>query len=196
MLDFESYWSLIKGPPVQIEAVPEGQPKLAKTLLLQVVNSENDNDSLSSQQLKDVDRLLKLELRNLSFTLDSLVYFDFFNKKLTLKIIYWSAVPDSIDNGTPSADLEESLSKLNLNKHSSSEVFTVTNITTVEVSSGNIPTSDEEGDDTLPKYLITKKDIGGLTKQLEIIEEAIDFALGLRNVPEGNYSTRFIFNYE
>ena len=179
----------MNGSPVQIEAVPKGQPKLAKNLLLQVVNSENDNDSLSSQQLKDVDRLLKLELRNLSFTLDSLVYFDFFNKKLTLKVIYWSAVPDSIDNGASSADLEESLSKLNLNKHSSREVFTVTNITTVEVSSENIPTSDEEGDDTLPKYLITKKDIGGLTKQLEIIEEAIDFALGLRNVPEGNYST-------
>lgn len=194
-LDFQNYWSSSKGHSIQIESVPKGQPKIAKNLLLQVLSSGCDNESLSSQQLKDVDRLLKLELKNLSFTLDSLVYFDFFNKKLTLKIIYWSAVPDSFDNGDPSVALEESLDKLNLNKHTNSEVFTVTNSTSVEVSSENIPSSDEENDDkTLSKYLITKKDVGGLDKQLEIIEEIIDFALGLRNVPEGNYNTGVISN--
>lgn len=150
-------------------------------MLLQIQTSpeRSHEEPLNVQQLKDLDRLLKLELKNLSFTLGSLVYFNFFNKQLTLKIIYWTSLNTHNDDDTASI-LENSFKKLSL----SDDVFKVTNTTTIEVSSENIPTSDEETEDT-SKYLITKEDIGGLTKQLEIIEEAMEFALSLRAIPQG-----------
>lgn len=182
-LDYNNYWSSLRGRCLRICAVPVGQPKVAKTLLMQIQTSNQDDEPLTSQQLKDVDRLLKLELRNLSFTLDSVVYFNFFNKPLILKIIYWSA----INNEDPSTVLQQSLNNLNINKHSAGDyIFKVTNFTTIEVSSENIPNSDDETEN-ITKYLITRKDIGGLNSQLEIIEEAIDFALGLRKIPQGKH---------
>lgn len=181
MIDYNSYWSCLKGQSLRIEAVPVGQPKVAKTVLLQIQSSNDGDEPLTSQQLKDVDRLLKLELRNLAFTLDSTVYFNFFNKSLTLKIIYWSALNENNND----SGLEESLNKLDINKSSADDIFKVTNATTVEVSSEDIPNSDDDEQDETSKYLVTKMDIGGLNKQLEIIEEAIDFALGLRKIPQG-----------
>ncbi|KAI8124939.1 hypothetical protein FF38_12501 [Lucilia cuprina] len=193
--DYNTYWTALKGQCLQIEAVPYGQPKVAKTLLLQIQTTSQDDEPLNSQQLKDVDRLLKLELRNLSFTLDSVVYFNFFNKTLTLKIIYWSALSCNSNNDDPSNVLEKSLNDLNINKHSPSEdIFKVTNATIIEVSSENIPNSDDESED-LSRYLVTKNDIGGLSKQLEIIEEAIDFALGLRRIPKGVKISRGLLIY-
>ncbi|XP_065356867.1 ATPase family gene 2 protein homolog A [Calliphora vicina] len=192
--DYNTYWSSLKYQCLRIEAVPNGQPKVAKTLLLQIQTANQDDEPLNSQQLKDVDRLLKLALRNLSFTLDSVVYFNFFNKPLTLKIIYWSAV-NTNSNDDPSSVLETSLNNLNINKHSPGEdIFKVTNSTTIEVSTENIPNSDDESED-LSKYLVTNKDIGGLSKQLEIIEESIDFALGLRKIPQGVKISRGLLIY-
>lgn len=157
--------------------MPCGQPKIAKTLLLRI-QSVDAAKPLNSQQLKDVDRLLKLQLRNLTFTLDSTVHFNFFNKPFILKIISWTAVGSS-------DDLEQSIENLHISKHSN-DFFKVTNCTTIEVSSENVPNSDEESEE-IPKYLFTKSDIGGLNKQLETIEEAIDFALGLRGIPHGMF---------
>ncbi|KAM7352724.1 ATPase family gene 2 protein homolog A [Cochliomyia hominivorax] len=194
--DYNSYWASLKSEGLSIEAVPLGQPKLAKSVLLQIQSSNEDDVILNSQQLKDVERLLKLELRNLSFTLDTTIYFNFFNKPLTLNILHWSALSDKNEDPSKEDTLEESLNKLNISKHSLTEdIFKVTNSTAVEVLTENIPNSDDDESEGNRKYFITKLDIGGLNKQLEIVEESIDFALGLRKIPQGVKISRGLLIY-
>lgn len=170
---------------MQIQSLPTGQPITAKSVVLQIqCCSDKDRqheDDLNVQQLKDLARLMKSELRNISLTIGTMVRYNFFNRNLTLKVVGWSNIRTS-DNGTT---LEESFQELNLNKNKMEDIFKVTPSTVIEIQGyGNenaLPVTKE--DDISNR--ITKQDIGGLYKQLEIIEEALDFALNLRVIPKG-----------
>lgn len=137
-------------------------------------------DVLNSQQLKDVARLVKHELKNLCFTLGTVIQYNFFNKHLTLKIINGTSVTRNDDE----CDLEKSFNKLNLDKTTVGNIFKITTSTHIQISCDNSENLENNAE-PIPDYAITKEDIGGLSKQLDIIEEAMDFALGLRDVPKG-----------
>ncbi|KAI9585475.1 ATPase family protein 2 homolog [Glossina fuscipes] len=183
--DFTLYWTKFAGEILRVRALPEGQPRIAKSVLLQLQTRApelrlNDSDEpLTLVELKDLKRLLKLELKNFCFTCGSRVHFDFFNKDLWFKVNQWNDVVDD-------ATLESTFNKLSLENKSRKTVFKVTNITILEIDAQE-QTSEIENDEIgkIPTYMITREDIGGLTTKLEIVEETMDLALALCKIPKG-----------
>ncbi|XP_075152525.1 uncharacterized protein LOC142226407 isoform X1 [Haematobia irritans] len=179
--DYKNNWLGFKGHMWQIQALPKGQPITAKSILLQILTEDQEKGCiLNSQQISDLERLLKFELKNLCFVKDSLIKYDFFNKSLKLKVLNAASVCE--DNA---CDLDKAFDKLSLDKNiNRGDIFKITISTDIRIIYENIKTSDETSDGGGMSHLITTDDIGGLSKQLEIIEESMDFALGLRAVPK------------
>lgn len=182
-LDFKNNWSNYRGHIWQIQCLPKGQPVTAKSLVLTIHTEEPEPIDLNEQQLKDLERLLKHELKNLCFVKNSIIHYNFFNKQLKLLVLDGTSVAA---NATNSGELERTFDKLSLDSSSVGDIFKVTNSTEIKISSDSWKKSDNNGLEE-SGYSITKDDIGGLHPQLNIIEEAIDFALGLREIPKGKY---------
>ncbi|XP_013102374.2 ATPase family gene 2 protein homolog A [Stomoxys calcitrans] len=186
--DYKQIWSSYAGHSWQIQALPKDQPIIAKTIVLQIIAKPGEmDDPLNDQQLKDLGRLLKLEYKNLCYTKGSHIRYDFFNKSLELKVIEATNMKDDAVY-----DLEKSIEKLTLNKNSNGDIFKIANCTQVDVVYENNEKQAENNEDAIS---VVKDDIGGLAKQLEIIEEAIDFALGLRDIPKGVKISRSLLVY-
>ncbi|XP_073826078.1 ATPase family gene 2 protein homolog A [Musca autumnalis] len=192
--DYKCNWSNYKGHIWQIQALPKGQPTTAKTILLEIQTKtsegtqENTDDNLNDQQLKDLERLLKHELKNLCFAINTVIHYNFFNKPLNLKIVSGTNVKH-----TNAGELEASFNKLSLNSSSPfGDIFKITNSTEVKISNGRMLASNSPED---TDYTISREDIGGLHQQLDIIDEAIDFALGLRDIPKGVKISRGLLIY-
>uniref|UniRef100_A0A1A9WZS4 AAA+ ATPase domain-containing protein n=1 Tax=Glossina brevipalpis TaxID=37001 RepID=A0A1A9WZS4_9MUSC len=182
--DFSLYWSKSEGQIWQVYALAKGQPRIAKSVLLHLETPTHehrldDNDTLTLIELRDLKRLLKLELKNFCFTRGSRVHFNFFNKELLLRVTQWiDVVEDEL--------LESALNKLSLENKNGEIVFKITNITTLEITTEErrLEIENEETNSKF-KYMLRREDIGGLTAQLETVEETMDLALGLRKIAKG-----------
>ncbi|XP_005176271.1 ATPase family gene 2 protein homolog A [Musca domestica] len=189
--DFKNNWSNYRGHIWQIQCLPKGQPVTAKSLVLTIHTEEPEPIDLNEQQLKDLERLLKHELKNLCFAKNSIIHYNFFNKQLKLLVLDGTSVAANTSN---SGELERTFDKLSLDSSSVGDIFKVTNSTEIKISSDSWKNSDNNGLEE-SGYSITKDDIGGLHPQLNIIEEAIDFALGLREIPKGVKISRGLLVY-
>ncbi|XP_061394458.1 ATPase family gene 2 protein homolog A [Musca vetustissima] len=188
--DFKNNWCNFKGHNWQIQCLPKGQPITAKNLLLEIEKESSENGGetnidLNDQQLQDLERLLKHELKNLCFAKDTIIHYNFFNKQLKFKVIGGTNITEAKSN-----ELEIDFKKLSLN--TIGDIFRVTNTTEVKISKDESKQL-ESAEDT--NYSISKEDIGGLQPQLNIIEEAIDFALGIREIPKGVKISRGLLIY-
>lgn len=138
---------------------------------------------LVEAQLKDVERLLKFEMKRFIFTKGSRIFMDFFNRELTLQVVSWSSFSDSaIVEETVEKCLAQSLERLSLHSESDDTFFEVTTGTSFEIERPKPVESDENHANI---NVVSKMHIGGLDKQIDIIEEAMDMALGIRAVPAG-----------
>ncbi|XP_053957676.1 ribosome biogenesis protein SPATA5 [Anastrepha ludens] len=177
--DYKLYWNDFKGKALKISALPVGRTAVAKSVCLRLTTS-SENTELVDAQLKDVERMLTLELKNLIFTKGSRIFIDFFNKDLTLQAISWNC----FENKSVAAEDEKALEEKfeNLKLECDVEFFEISGATRIEIER---PKSDKVEESNANANVVSKMDIGGLEQQIEIIEEAVDMAFGLKAVPAG-----------
>ncbi|XP_017465907.1 PREDICTED: spermatogenesis-associated protein 5 [Rhagoletis zephyria] len=179
--DFKMYGSDLGGQSLKISALL--QPcSVAKSVGLRVTSIVGEITELMDAQLKDVERLLKLELKNLIFTTGSRIFMDFFNKDLTLQVVSWSSFGVATSNTEDDANLEETFKSLKLECDVEPRFFEVTCATRFEIERHKTESTQENSTNY---NKVTKIDVGGLDEQIEMIEEAIDMAFGLNGVPAG-----------
>ncbi|XP_004521824.1 spermatogenesis-associated protein 5 isoform X1 [Ceratitis capitata] len=181
--DYKLHWPEMKEKALKINALPPSCVSVAKSIRLRLTNTVSDTMELVEAQLKDVERLLKFEMKRFIFTKGSRIFMDFFNRELTLQVVSWSSFSDSATvEETVEKCLAQSLERLSLHSESDDTFFEVTTGTSFEIERPKPVESDENHANI---NVVSKMHIGGLDKQIDIIEEAMDMALGIRAVPAG-----------
>lgn len=105
------------------------------------------------------------------FCVGSRIRTNFFNKSLTFAFEHWQS------------SVEDTLANLSLESKPLAFVQ-VTNVTKLQLISGaeeQLPEKEERSS------RITKSQIGGLDRHLQLVEESMDYALGFRKLPPGRF---------
>ncbi|XP_067624191.1 ATPase family gene 2 protein homolog A [Eurosta solidaginis] len=182
--DYKLYWTAFANETLQICALPLGCTKVAKTVQLRLTAVDGESIELDDIQFRNVERLLKFELKKLIFTKHSDVFMDFFNKDLTMQVISWTSFEDMTKDEQGVELLEAKLDNLKLENTKTKTFFEVTGATRLEIVRPEKQCEEEELSANI-NNVVTKLDIGGLENQIEVIQEAMEMALGLKFVPEG-----------
>lgn len=133
--------------------------------------------SLEHIQFKDVAAVLKRNIVNQIFCQSSKLHLNFFNKPLIFSVESWRGVEES--------SVEQALERLSLAK--AQQFVQVTSATRIEL----LPSEDQAKQlQPQSQQRITKAKIGGLDKHIQLVEESLDYALGYRPLPAGNYLNR------
>ncbi|KAH8412839.1 hypothetical protein KR009_006210 [Drosophila setifemur] len=165
--DFKLNWTRMRGKLLKISALDTSCLTAASSISLRQQNSTET--SLNAGQLQEASAILKREIVNRIFCQGSRIHMNFFNKSLTFCLERWQ--------GT----VEEALAGLSL-KVKPLQFVQVTNVTKLQVIQKDEGLQQEE---QMKSNRITKSDIGGLDRQLQLVEESMEYALGFRSLPAG-----------
>jgi len=116
---------------------------------------------------------------NRVFCKDSQIHMNFFNKSLTFRLERWQ--------GT----VEDALAGLSLDSKPL-QFVKVTNVTKLQLIAEN---SGQQQEEQKISHRITKSQIGGLDRQLQMVEESMDYALGFRALPAGEFNPSITFSF-
>ncbi|XP_016987875.1 ATPase family protein 2 homolog [Drosophila rhopaloa] len=165
--DFKLHCTQLRGNLLKIFALDPSCLTAAASVSLKHLN--NTETFLKSGQLEEAIALLKREMVNRIFCKDSQIHMNFFNKSLIFRLVRWQ--------GT----VEEALAGLSLDSKPM-QFVQVTNVTKVQLISEN---SNQQSVDETISHRITKSQIGGLDRQLQLVQESMEYALGFRALPAG-----------
>ncbi|EDW04191.1 ATPase family protein 2 homolog [Drosophila grimshawi] len=176
--DYELNWLPLHGKLLHISALDKGQVSAAGSIRLRQLNGTESR--LENVQLMDAIAVLKSQMINQVYCMQSVLHLNFFCKSLVFRMDSWQAIEES--------SMENALSRLSLDK--SPQFVLVTNATRLELSLG------EEKQEQLPaEQRTTKAKIGGLDKQLSLVEESMEYALGYKPLPAGIKISRGLLLY-
>ncbi|XP_034099963.1 ribosome biogenesis protein SPATA5 [Drosophila albomicans] len=165
--DYKQNWTSLRGKSLRISALDSSQLVAAACINLSQLNESEAK--LEPEQVPDVAAVVKREIVNQIYSQGSVIHLNFFNKQLSFSLDNWQGIEEQA--------LEDALSRLSLDK--SQQFVQITNVTRVEL------VRKPEVQETQPEQRITKAKIGGLTKQLQLVEESMDYALGYKPLPAG-----------
>lgn len=124
---------------------------------------------LRAEQLQDATHIVKKDIVNHIYCVGSRIRTNFFNKSLTFAFEHWQS------------SVEETLANLSLDSKPLTFVQ-VTNVTKLQLVNG----AEEHPQEKQPSSSrITKSQIGGLDRHLQLVEESMEYALGFRKLPAG-----------
>ncbi|KAH8293075.1 hypothetical protein KR044_000491 [Drosophila immigrans] len=175
--DYKQNWTSLRGKSLRISALDTSQ--LVAAACINLKQLDESESKLEPEQLTDVAAVLKREIVNQIYSQGSVLHLNFFNKQLTFSLDSWQGVEES--------SLDDALSRLSLDK--SQQFVQITNVTRVELI------TKPEVKQLQPQQRITKAKIGGLTKQLQLVGESMDYALGFRPLPAGVKVSRGLLLY-
>ncbi|KAH8377161.1 hypothetical protein KR093_003735 [Drosophila rubida] len=178
LADYKENWTALRGKTLRISALDKSLLAAAACINLRQLNESESQ--LQPEQLSDVAAVLKREIVNQIYSQGSVVHLNFFNKQLTFSLDSWQSVEEQA--------LEDALSRLSIDK-SKQQFVQITNVTRVELI------NKAEVKQIQLERRITKAKIGGLTKQLQLVEESMDYALGYRSLPTGVKISRGLLLY-
>lgn len=156
---------------LRISALDSSQLYVAASVSLRQLNSSESG--LEQQQLPDVAAVLKQDIVNHIYCKHSELHLNFFNKPLTFRLESWRGVEECA--------VEDALARLSLAK--SQQFVQITSATRLELL------LSEEQAKPEPEQQLTKAKIGGLDKEIQLVEESMDYALGYRALPKGKQKT-------
>ncbi|KAH8352622.1 hypothetical protein KR084_005340 [Drosophila pseudotakahashii] len=174
--DFKVHCTQLRGKFLKISALDPSRLTAAASISLRHLNSTET--PLKSGQLQDAIALLKREMINRVYCKDSQIHMNFFNKSLTFRLERWQ--------GT----VEEALAGLSLDSKPL-QFVQVTNVTKLQL----IVDSSQQQEKQKISHRITKSQIGGLDRQLHLVEESMEYALGFRAMPAGLRVSRGLLLY-
>ncbi|XP_033248612.1 ATPase family protein 2 homolog isoform X1 [Drosophila miranda] len=173
--DYKSNWTKMRGKLLKISALDTKCLTAAGSISLRQISETR----LKSAQLKDATALLQRAMVNQIYCQGTKIHFNFFNKSLTFRLESWQGA------------VEDALAGLSL-EAKPRQFVQVTNVTRLQL----IPQEEEEQLEEQTRPLrITKCQIGGLDKQLQLVEESMEYALGLRTLPAGLKVSRGMLLY-
>ncbi|XP_016964479.1 ribosome biogenesis protein SPATA5 [Drosophila biarmipes] len=175
--DFKLHCTQLRGKFLKISALDPGRLTTAASISLKHLNSTGS--PLSPPQLQDALALLKRDMVNRVFCEGSQVLMNFFNKSLTFRLERWQ--------GT----VEKALAGLSLDSKPS-QFVQVTNTTKLQLMAENTGQQQQEQKISLR---VTKSQIGGLDRQLQLVEESMEYSLGFRTLPAGLRVSRGLLVY-
>lgn len=164
-------WTDLWGKSLRISALDNTQLSCASSISLKQLNASES--SLEHVEFKNVAAVLKRNIINHIFCQGSKLHLNFFNKPLIFSLESWRGVEDN--------SVEQALERLSLEK--SQQFAQVTSATRIELVHNEEHTKQQHP----PVQRITKTKIGGLDKQIQLVEESLDYALGYRPLPAGSY---------
>ncbi|XP_034474695.1 ATPase family protein 2 homolog [Drosophila innubila] len=178
--DYKQNWTALRGKSLRISALDTRKLSAAASISLRQLNESES--CLEQSQLPDVAAVLKGEIRNQIYCQGSELHLNFFNKPLTFCLASWQGVQESA--------VEDALERLSLDK--SQQFVQITSATRVELMR-----QEEQGKELEPQleHRITKAKIGGLDKQIQLVEETMDYALGYKSLPAGVKVSRGLLLY-
>lgn len=165
--DFKLHWTQLRGKLLKINALDTSRLTAAASISLRQLNTEET--PLAAGQLQEAIALLKRDIVNRIFTKGSQIHMNFFNKSLLFRLERWQ--------GT----VEEALAGLSLDSKPL-QFVQVINVTKLQL----IPEKAEQQEQQRI-HRTTKSQIGGLDRQLQLVEESMEYALGFRALPTGEY---------
>lgn len=170
--DYNVNWKGFQGKSLRISALDNSQLSAASSISLRQLNTSES--SLEHIKFKDVAAVLKRTIVNQIFCQGSKLRLNFFNKPLIFSLESWRGVDES--------SVEQALERLSLDK--SQQFVQVTSVTRIEL----LPNEDQaKQQQPQLQQRVTKAKIGGLDKQIQLVEESLDYALGYKPLPQGNY---------
>ncbi|XP_034666443.1 ATPase family protein 2 homolog [Drosophila subobscura] len=174
--DYKSNFANLRGKLLKIRPLDTKCLTAAGSISLRLISESR----LKSGQLKDATALLQRAMVNQIYCQGTKIHLNFFNKSLTFRLESWQGA------------VEDALASLSL-EAKPLQFVQVTNVTRVQL----IPQEDEEQQlkEQTSSFRITKSQIGGLDKQVELVEESMEYALGLRTVPAGLKVSRGMLLY-
>ncbi|EDW71282.1 ATPase family gene 2 protein homolog A [Drosophila virilis] len=175
--DYKQNWTPLRGKSLRISALDSSQLYVAASVSLRQLNGSES--SLEQQQLPDVAAVLKQDLINNIYCRHSELHLNFFNKPLTFRLESWRGVEE--------CGVEDALARLSLAK--SQQFVQITSATRLELL------LSEEQAKPEPEQKLTKAKIGGLDKEIQLVEESMDYALGYRPLPKGIKVSRGLLLY-
>ncbi|KAH8267451.1 hypothetical protein KR018_005012 [Drosophila ironensis] len=175
--DFKLNWTPLRGKLLRISALDTKRLTAAACLSLSHLNAKEA--SLNKAQLLEASKLLGKQIVNGIFCQGSRIHMNFFNKSLSFRLERWQ--------GT----VEEALANLSLDAKTRGFVQ-VTNVTKIQIASAE---DQEQPEEQSSHNRVTRKQIGGLDRQLQLVEEGMEYALGLRKLPAGLKVSRGMLLY-
>lgn len=155
---------------LRISALNHSQLFAAASVTLR--HSNSSESELEPMHLPDVAAVLKRNIVNQVYRKGSELYLNFFNKPLTFRMESWQGVEEDA--------LEDALANLSL--ANTQQFVQITNATRLEIL-----LNEEQVEEQQPELDqgLSKAKIGGLDKQIQLVEESMDFALGYKPMPKG-----------
>ncbi|KAL7741464.1 hypothetical protein ACLKA6_000785 [Drosophila palustris] len=178
--DYKQNWTALRGKSLRISALDTSKLSAAASISLRQLNESESR--LDQSQVEDVAGVLKNEIVNHIYCQGSELHLNFFNKPLAFCLTNWQSVEECA--------LEDALARLSLDK--SQQFVQITRATRVELMR-----REEQADEQQLQleHRITKAKIGGLDKQMQLVEESMDYALGFRSLPAGVKVSRGLLLY-
>lgn len=184
---------------MRIRAIAYSQMQIVKHVRLRFIPENpfkhrylQSNETLNAQLLKDINRVVKHELKDLYVTQGTNLHMNFFNQFIRFEVEEWQVDKKS---RAELLSLHEQIANLSLEdaKHlvhvegsvkDTTLIGQITSDSTITLVEKTPPSKD---DAEACKTTATLKDIGGLSQQLEEIQEALDLALdiGKHYMPKG-----------
>ncbi|EDV32099.1 uncharacterized protein Dana_GF15657 [Drosophila ananassae] len=175
--DFKFHWTSLRGKLLKICALDTSRLIAASSISLRQMNSKEA--PLRAEQLQDATHIVKKDIVNHIYCVGSRIRTNFFNKSLTFAFEHWQS------------SVEETLSNLSLESKPLTFVQ-VTNVTKLQLVNG----AEEHPQEKQPSSSrITKSQIGGLDRHLQLVEESMEYALGFRKLPAGLKVSRGMLLY-
>ncbi|XP_017857950.1 PREDICTED: spermatogenesis-associated protein 5 [Drosophila arizonae] len=178
--DYRQNWSVFQGKLLRISALNHSQLFAAASVTLR--HSNSSESELEPMHLPDVAAVLKRNIVNQVYRNGSELYLNFFNKPLTFRLESWQGVEEDA--------LENALANLSL--VNTQQFVQITNATRLEILLNKEQVKEQQPE--LDQGL-SKAKIGGLDKQIELVEESMDFALGYKPMPKGIKISRGLLLY-
>ncbi|KAH8282970.1 hypothetical protein KR054_011222 [Drosophila jambulina] len=175
--DFKLNWMHLRGKLLKISALDTNCLTAAASISLKQLNSKES--PLAAGQLQEAIALLKRDIVNRIFCKGSEIHMNFFNKLLVFRLERWQ--------GT----VEEALAGLSLDSKPL-QFVQVTNVTKLQLISES---AEQQQKEQKKNHRITKSQLGGLDRQLNLVEESMEYALGFRALPTGLRVSRGMLLY-
>ncbi|XP_020807953.1 spermatogenesis-associated protein 5 [Drosophila serrata] len=175
--DFKLHWTQLRGKLLKISSLDTSCLTAAASISLRQINSKET--PLAPGQMQEAIALLKRDIVNGIFCNGSEIYMNFFNKKLLFRLERWQ--------GT----VEEALASLSLDSKPL-QFVQVTNVTKLQLIAES---AEQQQNEQKKNHRITKSQIGGLDRQLHLVEECMEYALGFRALPTGLRVSRGMLLY-
>ncbi|XP_017026057.1 ATPase family gene 2 protein homolog A [Drosophila kikkawai] len=175
--DLKLHWTQLRGKLLKITALDTSCLTAAASISLRQLNSKET--PLAAGQLQEAIALLKRDIVNRIFCKGSEIHMNFFNKSLLFRLERWQ--------GT----VEEALAGLSLDSKPL-QFVQVTNVTKLQLIAES---AEQQLKEQKKIHRITKTQIGGLDRQLNLVEESMEYALGFRALPTGLRVSRGMLLY-